>query len=121
MAREDGTGKLHPDHASVIPNAMFYPAMDSYGHYRFGLTMAGTPQDADHPPTHPFGPIGEHPFSAAYAPEDQAIINMAAKLCGFKPRKLSVSQSKEPDDVYKFSPVNHNSGRHRHPRRPWQK
>lgn len=114
MGKEDGTGKLNPDHAAVIPNAKFYPGIGAYGHYRFGLTMAGIPYAKDHPDISPYGPMGENPFSAAYSDEDQQIIDLASRICGFAPKSLSSNRSKEPDDVCKASPVNHNSGHHHH-------
>jgi len=113
MGKEDGTGKIHPEHSAVIPNAKYYPTMDAYGHYRFGLTMAGMPPDNEAPKVSPYGPIGEHPFSSAYSDADQKIIDMASKLCGFTPHSLGNSKSEELEGTHKASPVNHNSGVHK--------
>ena len=103
-----GKGKLRPDHSSVIPNASWYPTMDTYGHYRAMVFAASLP---DEPKIAQSSPVADHPFSAGYSEWDQKIIDRAAQLCGFTPAKLADRYSKEPDDIHKISPNNHNSGR----------
>lgn len=113
----EGTGKLNQNHEDSMPNPAWHPEATTYMHYRMGLQMASLP---DKPAISPMGPIGDHPFSAGYSDEDQEIINRAAKLCGFTPRKLGKTHSSESEDTHKISPVNHNSGVHIR-KRHWKK
>jgi hypothetical protein len=99
----EGSGKLSNDDKAAIPNAAWYPKMDVYGHYRAMVLAASLP---DHPTIPPYGPMADHPFSAGYSVADQQIIDMASKLCGFPPTKLSDKDSKESEHVHKVSPVN---------------
>ena len=108
MVIGDGTGKnMGHDHAKSMPNAVTYPTMDSYGHYRSLVMAASLPNETGFPPE---SFSQDHPFSAGYSFWDQKIIDRAAELCGFKARKLSDGYSKEADEVHKVSPVN--SGAH---------
>jgi hypothetical protein len=104
----DGKSMSH-DHAKSMPNAVTYPTMDSYGHYRSLVMAASLPNETGFPPE---SFSQDHPFSAGYSDWDQKIIDRAAELCGFKARKLSDGYSKEADDIHRASPTNHNSGKH---------
>jgi hypothetical protein len=104
-----GDGKLRPDHAKAMPNATWYPTMSAYGHYRAMILAASFP---DEPKIGKSSISADHPFSAGYSSADQDMINRAAKICGFAPRKLSNSASAESDEIHNHSPNNHNSGIH---------
>lgn len=99
---------MHPDHSGAIPNAQTYPEMSSYGHYRALMYVASCP---DTPAISKDSFSQDHPFSAGFSKEDQDMINMSAKLCGYAPRKLGNGYSTESDTVHKQSPVPHNSGK----------
>ena len=110
MISSDSDGlNLGHDHAKSMPNAVTYPTMDSYGHYRSLVMAASLPNETGFPPE---SFSQDHPFSAGYSSWDQKIIDRAAELCGFKARKLSDGYSKEADEVHKVSPNNHNGGKH---------
>lgn len=109
---------FHRNHTDSMPNPTLFPSAGNYYDlYRLGVHFAKQP---DHNPDSPSGPVGEHPFTASYTDEEQEIVNRAAKLCGFKPRKLGSKYSEEGEDVHKHSPVNHNSGMHIR-KRHWRK
>jgi len=101
-------GKLHADHSAVMPNPQWFPTMSPYGHMRAMVLAASLP---DEPSIANSSPVADHPFSAGYSEWDQKIINRAAQLCGFSPRKMGDKTSVEPEHIHRHSPVNHNSGR----------
>jgi hypothetical protein len=105
-----GKGKLNPAHSKAIPNASWYPGMAAYDHYRTMVMVASLP---DEPKIATASPVQDHPFSAGYSDADQQMIDTAAKLCGFKPAKLSSRYSQESEGVHKHSPVNHNGGQNK--------
>jgi hypothetical protein len=99
---------MHPDQAGAMRNPTTYPEMSSYGHYRALMYVASCPNK---PAISKDSFSQDHPFSAGFSKEDQDMINMAAKLCGYAPRTLGTGYSTEPETVHKLSPVNHNSGK----------
>jgi len=108
MYESEGTGKMRPDHENAIPNARWYSGGDAYFHYRSMVMVASMP---DTPKIDPYGPLADQPFSAAYTKEEDDMISMAAKLCGYPGKRLSSTKSKENDDIHIHSAVNHNSGK----------
>ena len=104
-----GTGKMNKEHENAMPNARWYPGGDAYFHYRTMVAVASLP---DRPPENAYGPIADQPFSTAYTKEEDDMISMAAKLCGYPGKRLSNGKSTENDDVHKHSPTNHNAGKH---------
>lgn len=102
-------GKLSKDTAKSLPNATYYPTMDTYGHMRAMVLAASLPEEPSIPSS---SVVRDHPFSIGYSSADQDIINKAAKLCGYPVRPMSDKYSKEPDHVHRTSPINHNSGKH---------
>lgn len=102
--------KMNSDNSNSLPNPTVYPEMSSYGHYRTMIYAASCP---DIPAIAKDSFSQDHPFSAGYTDSDQKMINMAAKLSGYAPRKLGGGYSTEGEYVNKSSPTNHNSGRHK--------
>ena len=105
---DQGKGHLSKDHADAMPGAMWFPEMTPYHHMRSMVIAASLP---DEPKISVSSPVADQPFSVPYSDWDAEIIKRAAKLCGFTPTNLTDRRSKEPDDVHKISPVNHNAGR----------
>ncbi len=99
---EEGTGQIHPNHAAAMTRGSWYPDMSAYGHYRFMMVAASSPNKSK---ASPAGPIGEHPFSVAYSKVDQDIINFARKVCGMEELPLGPGDSRESEDVHKISPM----------------
>lgn len=96
----EGTSKFHSDHTSCMTRHKTYDKLSSnYDLYRFGITMAGSP-DSSHEKTS----IGEVPTIFAYSDGDQHIIDSAEKKHGIRGKKMTDS-SHEPDHVNKNSPV----------------
>lgn len=103
--------KMHPDNSSALTNPTVYPEMSSYGHYRALIYAASCPEK---PAISSDSFAQDHPFSAGFSKEDQQMIDMSAKLLGYKPRKLGTGgYSTEPNTVHKNSPCPHNSGKHK--------
>jgi len=105
---QDG-GKLNSDHADALPNARWYDGGTPYFHYRAMVMAASLPNP---PKINASSFSQDMPFSSAYTQEDDDIISMAAKICGFPGKRLSNSRSTEGTDIHKKSPTNHNSGKH---------
>ncbi len=117
------TSKFHDNHTGSMTNPTMFPtAGNYYDLYRLGVHFATHPDHAKIHGSSPSasGPVGEHPLTNAYTDEDQEIVNRAAKLCGFTPRKLGGKYSKESDDIHRHSPVKHNSVVHIR-KRHWRK
>jgi hypothetical protein len=97
-------GSLHPNHKKAIPDMKSYPDLPShyYDMYRFGVHMAGSP-DEDHMPKN--GPAANFMSTLAYSSADKEIIQKSAKALGYKQKKLSPEKSSEEDSVGKMSPV----------------
>lgn len=104
---EDGMKPISPKHKAAIKNVRTSPDQNmnsgsAYKHYRFGLALAGAPDetvDADNY-------IGGDPFFAAYTQEEVDMINHAARQVGDKSMEVwSDGKSSEVDAVNKTSPV----------------
>jgi hypothetical protein len=105
----DTGGSLNSDHAAALPNARWYDGGTPYFHYR-AMTLAASLPDTPKIGVSSFSQ--DMPFSSGYTQVDDDIISAAAKLCGYPGKRLSNSRSIEGEDIYKSSPVNHNSGKH---------
>jgi hypothetical protein len=116
--KDDGSGELHPDHKSAIPNGHWYQHAGNYDHYRLLIAAASTDGKTAPKDFSSYGPFGEHPFSSAYSKEDQDIINIAKKMCGIKSTSVSDNKSSEPEHINKIS--SHNTKAHKTPRFPWE-
>ena len=99
--RED---KLRKGALASIPGAHMYPDLDNsspYHSYRFGVAMAGAPEqgmDKD-------GPSGQHMVTIGYSSACDDITKSTAKKLGFKRKELTPKGSKETDTVGTMSPV----------------
>ena len=101
------TGKkrpFHKQHKTVIPGATRYPDTPShyYNMYRFGVHMAGSPNDQNFDPA---GPTANEMVTLAYSQTDLEIIEKSAKAMGFKSSQMTSLGSHEPTDTYTTSPV----------------
>jgi hypothetical protein len=74
---------------------------DPYKAYRFGVAMAGAPDN----PTPSQGPIGPNLTTVGYSDVDQEIINIAAKELGLGGHSSTGKGSLEPTTVNTQSPV----------------
>ena len=74
---------------------------DPYKAYRFGVAMAGAPDNF----TPAEGPIGPNLTTIGYSDADQEMIDMAAKELGLAQSKTTGKGSEEPTMVNKKSPV----------------
>ena len=107
-ASEVGTGKTIADQEASLTNGRWYPGGDTYFHYRSMIMAASYP---DLPKISPYGPTGDFPFSAAYTQEEDEMISMAAKICGYPGKRLGTSKSTETEEINKVSPCSQNSGK----------
>jgi hypothetical protein len=101
------TGKKHSlnkRHQAVMPGATRYPDTPAhyYNMYRFGVHMAGSPDEQNY---NPAGPSGNEMITMGYSDADHDIINNSAKAMGFKGKQMTGHGSYEPDDTHKVSPV----------------
>lgn len=101
------TGKKKPfdkQHQSAIPGATRYPDTPAhyYNMYRFGVHMAGSPDEQAYDPA---GPSANEMVTLAYSKTDLDIIKKSAKAMGFKGASMTSHGSYEPTDTYTTSPV----------------
>jgi hypothetical protein len=101
--REAKKSGFHDDHLDAMHNISKMPAKnsDGYGMYRFGITMAGSPDDHA---SHKDGAIGETPMLMAYSKGEEDIIKHSAKIHGVGAPKAT-GKSREAADVHHTSPV----------------
>jgi hypothetical protein len=97
-------GKLHHHHKSAIKGWNTLPELPGwyYNMYRFGVHMAGSPDDQDMDSE---SPSSNQMSLYAYTDADQAIIDKSKKDLGYKGKKLSGNRSEEPEGTNKTSPV----------------
>jgi hypothetical protein len=95
---------LNKNHSSVIPNATRYPdkAAHYYDMYRFGIHMAGSPENQH---MEKEGPVANEMVTIAYSQAYLDIIEKSARAMGFKGSKMTSKGSIEPKDTYTTSPV----------------
>ena len=103
--KDDGSGKIDKDHASVIPNGHWFKHASAYDHYRLLIAAAATDGKTTPENFQPYGPYGEHPFSSAYTQHEQDILNIAKKMCGIDSKAVAKGPSSEPDHIHRVSPV----------------
>lgn len=101
------TGKKKPfdkQQQAVIPGATRYPDTPAhyYNMYRFGVHMAGAPDNQNYDPA---GPTANEMVTLAYSKSDLDIIKKSAKAMGFKGASMTSHGSQEPTDTYTTSPV----------------
>lgn len=97
-------GKLHHHHKSAIKGWNTLPELPGwyYNMYRFGVHMAGSPDDQK---MNPESPSANQMSLYAYTDAEQKIIDKSKKELGYKGKKLSNNRSEEPDGINKQSPV----------------
>lgn len=92
---------IHKHDAKAISGALKYPQMDnSYGLYRFGVSMAGQPGNPG-----PTSTIGEVPVIIPYSKGDEEIIKATEKIHGVKGKNMTSKGSHESTGTNKSSPV----------------
>jgi hypothetical protein len=102
-----GSGKKKPfikQQRDVIPGADSYPDTPAhyYNMYRFGVHMAGSPDEQSFNPN---GPSANEMVTLAYSQSDLDIIKKTAKAMGYKSASMTSQGSHEPTDTYTTSPV----------------
>ena len=104
---QEGKNKtaLRKSPKGAIPNLEVWPDLDNNNHpylaYRFGIAMAGAPDDD----MDRNGPIGSNFTTIGYTDADKEITDHAAKIMGVKPSKLSNGKSTELKSANNVSPV----------------
>lgn len=95
--------KLRNSSTRAMPNFDSWPDTynDPYKAYRFGVAMAGAPDN----PSPAQGPVGPNLTTVGYSAEDQNMIDIAAKELGLKQHSTTGKGSLEPSTVNKQSPV----------------
>ena len=96
--------KLHPTHKSAIKGLTTYPELPGwyYNMYRFGVHMAGSPDDQDMAEK---SPMANQLATLAYTDAEQAIINKSKKAMGIKGKKMTSDRSEEAEHTNTTSPV----------------
>ena len=114
---EGRTGSLQDDVADALPATYVFPKLlntDPYTQYRYGVAIAAarrmsrntehervTRDDEFAPQT----PWGENLVVVTYNPEDEKVLDMAAKLVGTPKRQITSTRSEETPDVDTQSPI----------------
>jgi hypothetical protein len=96
--------RIRPDTLNAMPNMTKFDDADNsspYNGWRFGIALAGAPEHKM--PAH--GATGQKMVVAPYSPEEDAVIDAAARMIGIKPSTISTAGSHEMDDTHKQSPV----------------
>lgn len=98
------SGKMHDQFKSSIKGMHTYPGSHTYyDMYRFGVDMAGSPDDRHK--YDPSSPVANQLVTLSYSDEDQKIIDKSKKKMGFKSKQLTPNDSKELSDTHSTSPV----------------
>lgn len=93
-------GKMHKDHYSTASNHRHYSGLDDHGIYRFGLTMAGAPDNVAIADS-----MGSCPSVYAYSHGEEQIIDAAEQHHGVRGDGKKRKKSKEPDGGNTTSPI----------------
>ena len=106
---EQNTGSLAPAVSDTLPATYVIPQLknnDFYTQYRYGMALAAAAASAD-PNVHfeRESAFGENMTLISYTPEEQRIIELAAKLMGVSAKLISTPKSEEPHDTQKNSPI----------------
>ena len=107
---EQNTGSLTHSVQETLPATYVIPQLknnDFYTQYRYGMALAaaaamGGEQDPNFTKQSAFG---ENMTLVTYVPEEQRIIELAAKLMGVSAKLISTPTSTEPTDTQKNSPT----------------
>lgn len=104
------TKPLRKSSKQALPNLEIWSDLDNNNHpylaYRFGVAMAGAPDDD----MDRNGPIGSAFTTIGYTDADKEITDAAAKVMGVKPKNLTGNGSAELTSANTVSPVpNRNS------------
>jgi len=98
------SGKMHDNFKSSIKGMHTYPGNHTYyDMYRFGVDMAGSPND--HNEYEPASPVANQLVTLSYSDADQKIIDKSKKKMGFTSKQLTPDNSTEPNETHKLSPV----------------
>lgn len=103
VAPKGKIGKMHPNYDAPLDSLSTIPELPGmyYGMYRFGVHMAGSPDN----PSHEHGPTANHMVVAAFTDEDAEIINHTAKSMKMKVKAVTSKGSLETADTNKTSAV----------------
>ena len=106
---EQTSGSLAPAVKETLPGTYVIPQLknnDFYTQYRYGMALAAAAASAD-PNIHfeKASAFGENMTLVTYVPEEQRIIELAAKLMGVSAKLISTPRSEEPSDTQKNSPI----------------
>lgn len=110
MICEQNTGSLSSSVQETLPATYVIPQLknnDFYTQYRYGLALAaaaGMSAD-DKLNFERESAFGEQLTMVSYVPEEQRIIELAAKLMGVSAKLISTPKSEEPHDTQKNSPT----------------
>lgn len=98
------SGKMHDHFKASIKGMYTYPGPHTYyDMYRFGVDMAGSPND--HNQYDPASPVANQLVTLSYSDADQKIIDKSKKKMGFDSKKLTPNNSTEPTETHTSSPV----------------
>jgi hypothetical protein len=98
------SGKMHDNFKSSIKGMHTYPGNHTYyDMYRFGVDMAGSPDD--HNEYDPSSPVANQLVTLSYSDADQKIIDKSKKKMGFNSKQLTSDNSTEPSETHTSSPV----------------
>lgn len=98
------SGELDQNHKSSIKGMDTYPGIPShyYDMYRFGVHMAGSPDNQSMSKT---GPTANQMVTLAYSDADADIINNSRKAMKISGKTVTSRDSKESPDINKTSAV----------------
>jgi hypothetical protein len=98
------SGNVHDHYQSAIKGMHTYPGNHTYyDMYRFGVNMAGSPDD--HNDYDPSSPVANQLVTLSYSDADQKIIDKSKKKMGFTSKQLTPDNSTEPNETHTLSPV----------------
>ena len=98
------SGKVHDQFKSSIKGMHTYPGSHTYyDMYRFGVDMAGSPDD--HNAYDPASPVANQLVTLSYSDADQKIIDKSKKKMGFTSKQLTSNNSTEQSNTHTSSPV----------------
>ena len=107
---EQNSVSLTQSVSDTLPATYVIPQLknnDFYTQYRYGLALAAA-SAASTDPSFDFkqtSAFGEQLTMVSYTPEEQRIIELAAKLMGVSAKLISTPTSQEPTDTQKNSPT----------------
>jgi hypothetical protein len=97
-------GKLRKDTRYAMPNMRIHPDLDNsspYKAYRYGVAMAGAPDQA----MDPAGPTGQKMITVGYTEADDAIVQAADKMMNSPSVQITSNGSEEVPYVNSQSPM----------------